>query len=192
MKALVLAFAVMLAAPSAHAVLPVFEAGFFYFSDTFNYSSEDAKSNRMFWDIMVGMPLTKKGRWILGWNYNSMSFSDQPAGEEATKLTVTDMGPKVVYYLDKERTWVVGVTYNLITKGKYTAAAASATELRGTSLKGEFGYVTPMSESLLMGAKLIYYKPSLAEEITNDTSIEKTSNSRTVIYPSFAITYRFD
>lgn len=179
----------VLAAPHARAVAPVFDAGFFYFNDAFAYGGSTSTYNRMFWDIMVGMPLSKKGKWVLGWNYDAFSFSDNPG--TATTLTITDMGPKLLYYMDKDRTWVIGLTYNLITRATYSDGSAN-TQMRGTSLRAEFGYVPHMTENLLMGAKLVYYKPSLSEEITNQTQLAQTTNGRTVIYPSFAITYRFE
>lgn len=178
-----------LSAPFANAVTPVIDLDLFYFTDSFAYSSQTKAYSRTFWDFMIGMPLTKKGQWVLGWNYSSYSFIDNPGTAET--LTITDMGPKVVYYLNKDRTWVVSVTYNLITKGSYNGGSA-VTELRGTSIRADFGYTPYMTDNLLMGAKLNYYKPTLSEEITNQTALAKTSNSRTVIYPSFAITYRFE
>ena len=187
MKALLIML--LACAPSAHAVLPVFDLNLFYFSDTMLYSSSNTGTTRTFYDVMVGMPIAGKGRWVLGWNYDSMSFLDNPG--TTTKLSVTDMGPKLIYYVDKDRTWLLGLTYNLITKGTYDPGGSS-TELRGTSLRVEFGYTPHMTESLLMGAKLNYYKASFNEEVTNQTSLAKTTNGRTVIYPSFAITYRFD
>lgn len=189
MRVLALLCLLFLARPSA-AVLPVFEANVFYFSDAFGYSEATKSYGRTFWDIMVGMPLNKKGYWVLGWNYDSMSFTDTP-GDTPETLTITDMGPKLMYYIDKERTWVIGLTYNLITKGAYNGGAET-TEMRGTSLRAEFGYTPHMTENLLMGAKLNYYKASLIEEVINQTELVKTTNSRTAIYPVFTIVYRFE
>lgn len=139
---------------------------------------------------MAGFGITKKKSLVLGWDYSSMTFSDNPGTEESLK--VTDMGPKLLWYIDKDRTWVVGFTYFLITKGSYTAAGASETELRGSSMKGEFGYLPQMWENVFIGAKLNYYKGSFKEEITNNTSLAQVTDSRTVIYPSFSMTFRWE
>lgn len=177
----------ILATP-ALAAPPVIDANLFYFSDSFTYET-DSSNSRMMWDIMVGIPISKKGRWVLGWNYDSLSFTDKPTTE--TTLTVTDMGPKLIYYFDKHKTWAVGLTYNLITKGTYTSGSTN-TDLRGTSMKFEAGYLPMMWENVFIGAKINYYKPSFTEEVTNTTQLEQVSYSRTTIYPSFAFTFRFD
>lgn len=187
---LVILIVSLLLSPIARAVTPVFDAGVFYFSDAMLYSSTNRAYGRTFFDVMVGLPLTNKGRYVLGWNYDSMSFADDP-GTTKTTLAITDMGPKLIAYLDKDRTWMVAFNYNLITKGSYNPGT-TATELRGTSMRGEIGYVGHMTESLLLGAKLNYYKASFNEEVTNQTSLAKTTNGRTVIYPSLALTFRFD
>ena len=168
---------------------PVFDANIFYFSDTFTYSSTTTTVKRTMWDFCLCMNLSKKGQLVLGWNYDSMAFDDNPG--TATKLTVSDMGPKIIYYVNKDRTIPIGFTYDLITKGQYTAGTAQAVELRGSAMKVDFGYTPEISEGFLMGFKFNYYKPSFAESVQN-TTITKTTNSRAVIYPTFSMTYRFD
>jgi len=178
-------------APASYAVTPVFDINVFYFSDTFTYNDAPSVYKRTFYDIMVGFGLTKKKSLVLGWNYDSMTFSDNPGTE--VSLKITDMGPKILYYIDKERTWVIGFTYNLITKGTYNAGGAAAeTELRGRAMKAEFGYLPMMWENVYIGAKLNYYKATFNEEITNETTLDQVSNSRTAIYPSFSMTIRWD
>ncbi len=185
-----LALIAALACPSASAVMPVFDINLFYFTDTMAYSSSPAYK-RTFYDLMVGFPVTKKRSFIVGWNYDSLSFSDDD-GTGPTTLAVTDMGPKFVYYINKDRTWVLGFTYNLITKGTYSPNGGTATELRGSSMRFEAGYTPMMWENVFIGAKLVYYKATFAEEITNNTTLEQVSYGRTAIYPAFAITVRWD
>lgn len=180
----------LFAAPGAFALTPVFDLNVFYFSDTFTYSSANSTYKRTFYDFMAGFGITKKKSLVLGWNYDSMSFSDNPGTE--TALKVTDMGPKIMYYIDKERTWVVAFTYNLITTGTYTPAGGTSTELRGSSMRAEFGYTPMMWENVLIGAKIVYYKGSFKEEISNNTSLAQVTDSRTVIYPAFSMTFRWD
>jgi hypothetical protein len=144
----------------------------------------------MLWDFSIGMGLGKKSSWILGWNYDSMSFTENTG--TINKLGITDMGPKITYYIDKEHTWLVSFTYGLISKGTYTAGSAAAVEMRGTSMKADLGYVTPMNDIFALGIKLTYYKASFGETISNQTTIAKTTNGRTVIYPNIAFLFRFE
>lgn len=188
-RSLALGFVLLILSPQTAKADVVVDLGAFYYSDTFVYSSVSSSYSRMLIDVSFGMSLGKKGRWVLAWNYDSMALTESPAGV-ANKLTVTDMGPKITYYLDKDCTLPFSFTYDLITKGKYQAGSAAAVELRGTAMKVDFGYTPEVSEGLFLGAKINYYKPSFNESVIN-TSITKTSNSRTVIYPSFSLTYRF-
>ncbi|NJL26096.1 MAG: hypothetical protein HC902_13630 [Calothrix sp. SM1_5_4] len=173
-----------------HAVLPVIDVDLFYFSDGFTYSSVNNEYKRTIWDVMIGLPLSRKGRWVLGWNYGSLTFSDSPGGTE-TSLTVSDMGPELSYYLNRDRTLEISFVYNIITKGTYNPGGDS-TELRGTSMRVEVGYLPQITDSLLMGAKLNYYKATFNEEVTGQTTLSQVTHSRTVIYPSFAFTLRWD
>jgi hypothetical protein len=191
MKPVLFALFALLAAPRAQATLPVLELNAFYFNDSFIYSDDTKAATRLIWDVMVGLPLSKKGSWVLGWNYGALSFSDD-AGDGATTLSISDMGPKVSWAMNRARTLVLGVNYNLITKGRYNPQGGTASDLRGTSLRAELGYLPQLGESLFLGAKLNYYKASFNEEVTGDTTLSHVTHSRTLIYPSIALTYRFD
>jgi hypothetical protein len=175
--------------PSANAIGFILDANGFYFSDSFVYSNSTSTTGRTFYDFTAGIALTDKKMIYLGWNYDSYTFSDNPG--TAKTLNISDMGPKLIFYIDKDRTWVVALTYNLITNASYSSGATSST-LQGYSYRAEAGYTIHMTEAFLMGAKLNYYTATFAHEVTNTTTINAVSDSRTVIYPSFAFTYRFD
>ena len=171
---------------SAQAEL-VFDLNLFYLSDSFSYT-DDSSNGRLTYDVMIGAGLDRRGKFVLGWNYSSFSFEDDPGDAEVT-VAVTDMGPRIVYYFDKELTFNLALTYNLITNGSYNSDTVE-TELRGTSYRAEIGYTPKITESLFIGAKLQYYVVSVAEEI-DETTIEEVSYNRTFIYPTFTLTYRF-
>lgn len=180
----------LLSAPQARAIMPVFDINVFYLTDAMTHSTESAFA-RTFYDIMVGFPVTRKKSFIVGWNYSIMSYSDD-TGSGATTLSISDMGPKFAWYFDKERTWVIAGTYNLITKGTYGPAGGTSTELRGTSLRVEAGYTPQMWTNVFIGAKLIYYKATFNEEITANTALEQVSYGRTSIYPALSMTIRWE
>lgn len=180
--------AIMLSPLSAAAVAPVLDVNAFYYSDAFTYSNVESTYKRTMWDLLLGFNVNKRGSWVMGWNYASSTLAENPGTE--TSLTVKDMGPKVLAFLDKDRSWILGVTYNLITTADY-ASGSTTTELRGTSLKAELGYMAQMSDVFVMGARLNWYKPSFKEEIDN-TTLTDVTHSRAVIYPSFSFTLRFE
>lgn len=191
MKRILILLSILTAGFESHAIKPAFDLNLFYFSDSFTYGSDSPSAyKRLLYDLSANLPLTKKGSFLLGWNYAAYSFTESTDAE--TSLKVTDMGPKLTYYFDKDRTWVASFTYNLITKGTYSDAGAAETELRGTSMKFEAGYLPQMWENVFMGAKINYYKASFKEEITGQTSLAQVTHSRAVIYPTFAVTFRWD
>lgn len=183
--------ALILASRPALAITPVFDINVFYFTDAMAHSTDSAYA-RTFYDFMIGFPVTKKKSFVVGWNYDVMSYSDDAGGGSPTTLSITDMGPKFAYYLDKSRTWVAALTYNLITTGTYSPAGGTSTELRGTSLRFEAGYTPMMWTNVYIGAKIVYYKATFNEEITGNTALEQVSYGRTSIYPAFAMTIRWD
>lgn len=189
MRNSLVALLLLLILPRAHAAS--IEANVFYFSDSMSYASQASTYNRTLWDIYIGLNLDKKGRLIMGWNYGSMSFTDSPNGTP-TKLTISDMGPKVTYYIDKDLRFPLSVTYNIISKGSYSSGGGTALEERGTSMKVEFGYTPQIGENIFFGAKLNWYKASFSEEVSNQTALAKVTNGRTAIYPSLSILYRFN
>lgn len=173
----------------ADAILPMINADAFYLSDSFTYSSSSTTVGRTFWDIMVGLPLTAKDRIVLGWNYGSYSFSDNPG--TAKSLTVSDMGPELFLFVDNDRLWGVEFAYGLVTSASYNSGSTTTT-LKGSSLRAGLSRVVPITETFLLGAKLTYYQVSLNEEVTGGTTLATVSDSRTLIYPSFTFTFRFE
>lgn len=182
-------FALLSCSADVFAASFAFDVDLFSFQDTFSNGGVSSSYTRTMWDLAPLVALDKKAHWLLGWNYDSMSFSDSPAAVPTT-LTVTNMGPKIVYYFDKDRTWVTGFTYDLITTGNFTSAGATS-QFRGTALKAEFGYTPEMFSGVMMGAKMNYYKATFNEQVVS-TTLTKVSDGRTVIYPTFAITIRWD
>jgi hypothetical protein len=180
--------ALVFGAAQASAVQFAFDVDVFYFTDSFANNGTTSSYGRTMWDVAPMVGLDNKGTILIGWNYDSMSFTDTPSGT-TTSLTVTDMGPKIVYYFNKSRTWVVAFTYDLITKANYSSGSTTA-ELRGTAMKGELGYMPEMFENIFIGAKINYYKATFSEQVVS-TTLTKVTDGRTLIYPTFSATFRF-
>lgn len=165
------------------------DANVFYFTDDLTAIST-AANQRMAWDFSVMLNLSKKGGIVMGWSYASMAATDE-VSTATTEYTSTEMGPRVGFYFDKNYTWSVFATYNLVARADF-ASGSTAEEWRGTTLRGELGYMPMATETLLVGAKLIYYKAAYNEQITGSTTLATSSYGRGMIYPAFALTYRFD
>lgn len=162
---------------------------FLYLSDALTGSNQ-ASNSRMIWDMAATLNLNKKGTMVLGWNYGSFSATDK-VGSTTNTLTISEMGPVFGYYIDKNFIYSVYLTYNMISTGKFNNGSSQA-EWRGATLKAEFGFNPPISETVTLGLKLVYYQASFSEQIVGSTALSKTANGRTMIYPTVGIGIRFN
>ncbi|MCM2353664.1 MAG: hypothetical protein NDI63_08610 [Pseudobdellovibrio sp.] len=178
--------AVLLTSISAKAV--VAELGLFYFSDSLA-STSDFTYSRTVYDFAVLMNSEGRKLWGIGWSYSGVSTSDDtPSGE--TTYSSTETGPKFTYLFGREQNWYAALAYNLLAKAQFSGAGGEA-EWRGTSLKGEFGYLPKVGSKLNIGVKLVYHQASYNEQITNSTTLTQESNTKTMIYPNFSVIYKF-
>lgn len=176
---------VLFSSISAKAV--VAELGLFYFTDDLSSTSSISHS-RTIYDFAVLM--TSDGRRLLGigWNYSGVSSTDSTTAE--TSYSSTETGPKFTYMFGREQDWYVGLAYNLLAKAQFSDANGEA-EWRGTSIKGEFGFLPKVNNRLNIGVKLNYHQASYTEQITNTTTLTQTTNTKTMIYPTFAMVWKF-
>ncbi|MCB0385461.1 MAG: hypothetical protein KDD43_08715 [Bdellovibrionales bacterium] len=165
------------------------DTNLFYLSDALSVTS-DTTATKMFLDVSINLDLSKKGDFTIGWGYSIISIGDEAGGTETT-FGLTEMGPRFGYYIDKERLWGLFLTYNLQATADYKAGGTEV-EWRGSSLKAEIGYRPELTENLLAGMHLIYYSASFSEQLSGSTTFTLVSNSRSIIYPAFTLSYRFD
>lgn len=182
-----LLLAAILSSDRAHAFS--MDTNLFYLSDSFS-SSSDSTSTRMFADLSLNLDLANKGQFTIGWGYSILNLGDNNGSTE-TSFSLTEMGPRFGYYIDKNKAWAMFFTYNLQAKATYDTGSTPL-EWRGSSYKFEFGYRPELFERLRAGMHLIYYSAAFSEELSNSTTYTLISNSRAIIYPAFSLSYHFD
>lgn len=135
--------------------------------------------------------MTSEGKRLMGigWNYAGVTSNDEVKSGE-TKYVSTESGPKFTYMFGREQNWYGSLTYNLLAKAKFSDTSGEA-EWRGTSLKGEFGYMSKINGNFSIGVKLVYHQASYNEQITNSTTLTQETNKKTMIYPNFSMIYKF-
>lgn len=188
MKIIIISFlfyAVLLTSVSAKAV--VAELGLFYFTDDLS-STSNFSTSRTIYDFSVLM--TSEGRRLLGIGWNYVGVSSEEGATTMTTYSSTETGPKFTYMFGREQDWYVGLAYNLLAKAQFSDTNGEA-EWRGTSLKGEFGYLPKINNRLNVGVKLVYHQASYNEQITNTTTLTQTTNTKTMIYPTFSMIFKF-
>lgn len=163
-----------------------FDLNVFYLSDTLA-ASTDSSYKRTIYDGAIMLNLTKKGDVVMGWSYLKASATEETT--TTTEYSSTEMGPRIGFYIDKAYLWGLFFTYNLIATATYNSGTEE--EWRGTSMKGELAFLPTWGEGFQAGFKINYHKASYTEKVTT-TTLTEVDRGRTMIYPSFAMTYRFD
>lgn len=177
--------AVLFSSISAKAV--VAELGLFYFTDDLS-STSNFTTSRTIYDFAILM--TSEGRRMLGIGWNYAGVTSEESAVTTTTYTSTETGPKFTYMFGREQDWYIGLAYNLLAKAQFSDANGEA-EWRGTSLKAEFGFLPKINNRINVGVKLNYHQASYNEQITNTTTLTQTTNTKTMIYPTFALVWKF-
>lgn len=157
-----------------------------YFNDQFTTASSATYSRTMY-DLSLGYEISKDKKSNLALNFGSATFTEK--GTTTTTFTNSDTGIKFIYFFTRSKTWLSSLTYNFIAKAKYNDGT-SEVELRGTSIKADFGYNFAIGDYSGIALKLVYYAPSFSESVANST-ITTVSYKRTIIYPGLSYIYLF-
>jgi len=163
------------------------EVGAFYYTDKLS-STSSINSSKMNYDLAILMTAEGKNTFAIGWSYTGVSSIDETTSKTTYKSTET--GPKFSYLFGKEKNWYLGLIYNFTAKANFEDTNGSA-EWRGTSYKVEFGFMPRISSKLAVGVKFNYHAANYNEQITNSTNLTKTTNSKTLIYPTLSLLYDF-
>lgn len=167
------------------------DANLFYFSDSLESTSENTSTDT-FYDVAVTINLDKRGRFFTGWSYGSLTSDRGDSG--VPSITITDMGPIFGWHINRDNNWVLVAVYNLISTADFTeASSATNEEWRGSSYKVSFGYKGYVVEEMFQaGLYLNYYGSSFSESVSSGTTLSNVSYSKSAIYPSILLSYRFE
>lgn len=157
------------------------ELNLFYDSDSLSTGTA-ATSTKMFIDGTVGFEIDRKGMYLVGWNYSLYSTSETSA--TTTTYASTQMGPRFLVMLDKNKNWSVGLSYNLVTTATYSDGSGTSEKWKGTGIKADLGYTFALSDSIRFGLRLNYSMTSYVEKLVGDTDYSVISYSRSTMYPS--------
>ncbi len=154
----------------------------FNYSDNFTTATAATKSETFWQTHLLFTPGTAK-RVFLGWSLSGLSTSDATSSTET--FSTSDMGPKVLFVLDKNQTWTLGIAYNLVATASYSSGSTSE-KWKGTSLHADLSVMPEISEGLYAGFKLNYYSMTYTQA-TVGTTTSDVSYSRSQIFPTLAI-----
>lgn len=178
-----LIFAGGLTAPEAHA--GILDFNLVYSSDAMKASTEVTNSV-MAYDFAIGIPLGKTNMYAA---FNYGSFTSTLTLGTATTWSGTDMGLKFGGFFGRGRLFSSSFTYNFKSIVKFNDGT-SDTELRGTSMKIDFGVHYWFDEDMSIALKLFYYAPSLSEEVAS-TTLTTVAYSRAVMGQGIGYSWSF-
>ncbi len=145
------------------------------FSDTTNH-------------IFLGASFGAKTQLYIGQNVTI--FSNEFKTATTTKINTLELGPRVTYYFNTDKTIFTTVAWNPYAKGKRTTLTGTTEEISGYGLLAGLGYELKLSRNFFLGASLMYHSLNVSESVVNSVAT-KVSQSYTSITPMINLSLRF-
>ncbi len=170
----------------------------FYMDYKLNYQSEtdggDAGAfsyTRMMNSLYFAASMDRDKRLFIGqsvifWN-KTQKQGDDAAAE--TTLDLLELGPRVHYYLNQNRTWYTGLVYNFSVKGTSKVSEVES-DVDGSGYMATLGYHYKFSKTVGIGASLNYHSITIDERKLDSTSND-VSETYTAIIPMLEVAFRF-
>jgi hypothetical protein len=188
MKFISLLFCGLLVFTASERASAFVEVNGFFFNDTLTIGTTNSTS-RMIFEGAIGFAVDRKKRYNVGWNYSMHSATDKTT--TTAKYTASQMGPRLLWILDKKGNWSAGFGYYLVSKAKYDDGQGNAPEWKGSAFKVDAGYNYEISENFFAGIRLNYSSASYSEQLVQSTTYSNVSYKRSMIYPSLSSVYMF-
>ncbi len=188
MKTITFLLLILIIIPQANAAF-IIQHSFFYNSDEDDV--EDFTYSRMNNLLFMGASLNRNQTFFLGQSVHLISKSHQASSSsEESSLSLTELGPRLIYFLDIERTWSFSLTYNPYARGNRTIDGTEE-DISGSSIIGGFGYQLKLTKTLRLGASLNYYMMSVSSKTVSNTKTEVSESYSTIIpMIDFALQFR--
>jgi hypothetical protein len=174
-------------------MLPSISFGSFIFNYNLNYSSESESSDaeystsKTFHKILLGGAINRNKTLYLGWNINYWNSNISYNGGDDDNYSLQEMGPRLVWFLNENYNWYLGVEWNPYAVGTRKKVGVES-DISGSSTVLSLGYRFKLSNTMGVGAGLHYHTLSLKEEKINDaasTSSDSISNIMPMLEFSF-------
>jgi hypothetical protein len=111
--------------------------------------------------IFLGMAFDTKTQFYVGLNASLVST------EGAGVYDTTEIGPRINYYVNQEKNWVIMLAYNLSVSSSPSSGSSQTTgSPSGHSFIGGIAYEAKINPNLYVGAGLMYHSITLKEDTT--------------------------
>lgn len=140
--------------------------------------------------VFIGLSMDRKQRFFVGQNIISWTKA-QTKGESDDEKTVSllELGPKFLYYLNKDRVFYLSYVYNFHVKGT-SEESGDSSDINGTSSLISLGYHYKLGDSFLLGASFNVHSVSITTK-TTDSNQEEVTDTYQSTFPMIEFLLRF-
>jgi len=135
--------------------------------------------------LFLGMPVAVKEQLYLGVN---VTYTKEEGG---TYLNTMEYGPRINYYINNDKTFLLLFAFNVAVSGDKKSASGQTNgdgDVSGSSFLAGLGYEFKVNSNFYLGATLLYHASSLEFKGANaDTTDIKYST----LTPSINFCFRF-
>ena len=170
----------------------VANAAFIIDTNTGYYTSSDAKTSSSVTDmnnsIFIGASLGQRQTFFLGQNISLVSQEVKTAS--SNKISTTELGPRLIYFLSEAGVFYVTFAWNPYAKGTRSLGTADET-ISGWSYSGGLGAQVKINRNFNIGVCL-NYRSLTVTETTNASKVTSTvSNAYSSMMPMINFSLRF-
>ncbi|MBF0315226.1 MAG: hypothetical protein HQK50_01305 [Oligoflexia bacterium] len=165
---------------------------YFQHSVNVNNSTDNAEQGtynimRNFLFLGAGVGINQQfviGQSVVIWNKTNK------VGETDSKIAVTELGPRAIYFFDLGRTFAVSAAYHPYAKGTRTMAGGEQEKISGSAYFASINYQLKLSKQIYAGAALIYHVFTVSESTVGETKSD-VNHTYTSYYPVLEFSFRF-
>lgn len=154
-------------------------------------SNTDGKTKNSFTDmtnhVFLGASFDNKEKFVVGQNISLVSGSYKTTTTD--KLTTTELGPRLNYYINEEKSFFIALAWNPYAKGTRTVAGISE-DISGWSYLFAAGAVLKMNNNFYLGGSINYHALTITKSIVT-TVASNVNNAYTSLMPMLNISIRF-
>jgi hypothetical protein len=169
----------------------------FYAQHSISYESysenvEDTKFGSMGNLLFVGASIGGAEKFFFGQSVYIHSFTFNTSASNTGTLSMTEIGPRFIWFLNDRKTWNISFAWHPFAKGKRTLPSATdSTDTTATSMIASIAYQFPVTKFFYLGASLNYYSYSITKDTTASGTATNVSQKYTHIVPMFDLSFRF-
>lgn len=160
-----------------------------------NYDSTKDKSvnepnttSRTYHKIFLGASVNDNKSFFLGLNTNKWSNSiKQGNGHTEDTYSLTEFGPKILWFVSESRNWYFSADYNPVAKGTRTIQGVDS-DLKGSSYGFSLGYRFKIAHRIGIGASITQVTTKFKKESVGGSE-NSINDSISFLMPMIELSY---